>query len=190
MSKRILLGMTGASGMAYALALIQGLRQASCEVHLILSKPARRVLELESKVKPADVEAMVQAVHQPEDFAAPPASGSWPLDAMVVCPCSMATLAAVANGVGSNLIHRAADVCLKERRLLVLVPRETPLSRIHLANMLTAHDAGAVILPAAPGFYHQPGSVEELVQGLAGRILDQLGVPQTMARPWGGPDTL
>lgn len=187
MSKRILLAMTGASGMPYALALIEGLRQAGAESHLILSEPARKVLALETDRAPAELEALVHAVHDPADFAAPPASGSWPLDGMVVCPCSMASLAAIAHGVGRNLIHRAADVCLKERRPLVLVPRETPLNRAHLSNMLAAHDAGAIILPAAPGFYHRPASIDELARGLAGRILDQLDIPQDMARPWTGP---
>ncbi len=183
--KRIVLAATGASGMPYAVALARFLAAApGVELHLILSDAARRVLEIESDVSANALTALAHRTYGIDAFDAGPASGSWRHDGMAVCPCSMATLAAIAHGLGSNLIHRAADVALKEGRRLVLVPRETPLSEIHLHNMLTARRAGAVILPPCPGFYHQPRSVDDLVAFVAGRVLEALGFEQRLVPGW------
>jgi len=186
-TRRIVLAVSGASGMPYALTLARALAAApGVQTHLILSDAARVVLARESDATPDDFAALAYATHDAANFAAPPSSGSWRHAGMVVCPCSMATLAAIASGAGTNLVHRAADVTLKERRPLVLVTRETPLSRIHLENMLRATDAGATILPASPGFYHRPASVQDLADQLCGRILDTLSVAHSLSRPWEG----
>ncbi|WP_338667291.1 UbiX family flavin prenyltransferase [Pseudodesulfovibrio methanolicus] len=184
-SKRIILAISGASGSLYAASLIQGLvDRDDVELHVIVSDAAREVLALETGLQP-DALTRGATVHAPDDIAAPPASGSWRHDGMIICPCSMATLSAVATGFGHTLIHRAADVTLKERRKLILVPRETPLSAIHLQNMLTATQAGAVILPACPGFYHRPATIADLTDQVAGKVLDQLDIPHSLFRRWG-----
>ena len=184
--KRIILAITGASGTVYAAAIIRELGgRDDIELHVIVSEAARKVCQLETDLSPDALTSGAHAVHAPTDIAAPPASGSWQHHGMIICPCSMATLSAVATGFGHNLIHRAADVTLKERGKLVLVPRETPLSSIHLENMLRADRAGAVILPACPGFYHRPDSIGDLADQLAGKILDQLDIPHDLYRRWG-----
>lgn len=184
--KRIILAVTGASGSVYAMALARALAAfKAVELHIIVSEAARKVMTLETDDSPDDLIALADAVHRPEDIAAPPASGSWQHDGMVICPCSMATLSAVATGFGHNLIHRAADVCLKERKPLILIPRETPLSSIHLENMLRADRAGAIIMPASPGFYHRPETIGDLAGHMAGKILDQLDIPHDLYRRWG-----
>ncbi|WP_461210192.1 UbiX family flavin prenyltransferase [Desulfocurvus sp. DL9XJH121] len=185
-ARRIILAVTGASGMPYAATLCDALaRTPGVELHLIVSQAARRVLALEGGAEALDA-APAHARHDENDIGAGPASGSFVHHGMVVCPCSMASLAAIASGLGTNLIHRAADVTLKERRPLVLVPRETPLSRIHLENMLRAHDAGATIVPACPGFYNGPQAVQDMVDHLCARILDQLDIPHSLSRRWEG----
>lgn len=185
-NKRIVLAVSGASGMPYAAALAEALKQSSgVELHLVISHAARRVLKLETDLTPEDLADGAAAIHAPDDIAAPPASGSWRHDGMVICPCSMATLSAVATGFGHTLIHRAADVTLKERGRLVLLPRETPLSAIHLENMLTATRAGAIIVPACPGFYHRPATIEDLTAHMAGKVLDQLDIPHDLFKRWG-----
>ncbi|BBD08238.1 UbiX family flavin prenyltransferase [Desulfovibrio ferrophilus] len=184
-TKRILLAVTGASGMPYAATLARTLGQMPhIELHMIISNAARKVMALEGDEQDMDTHA--HRIHDQANIGAPPASGSWQHDGMVVCPCSMASLAAIASGLGSNLIHRAADVTLKEQRPLILVARETPLSRIHLENMLRADSAGATIVPACPGFYHGPQSIQELVDHLCARILDQLRLPHTLSKRWEG----
>jgi 4-hydroxy-3-polyprenylbenzoate decarboxylase len=184
-TRRVVLAVTGASGMPYAVALARELARApAIEPPLILSAAAQVVLSLESKVTADELAAMAHACYGQADLDAPPASGSWRHAGMVVCPCSMASLAAIASGLGSNLIHRAADVALKERRPLILVPRETPLNRMHLKNMLAAHEAGAEIIPACPGFYHRPETVDDLVRFVAARVLDRLGIGQTLVTGW------
>lgn len=186
-TKRILLAVTGASGPHYAVALARFLGAApGIELHAIVSEAARKVLALESDYAPEDITRHAVAVYDEKDIAAGPASGSWRHAGMIVCPCSMASLGAIANGLGTNLIHRAADVALKEGRKLVLVTRETPLNRIHMRNMLAASEAGAVIMPASPGFYHRPKTIEDMVNQLAGRILDQLGLDNDLFARWGG----
>ncbi|WP_207259836.1 UbiX family flavin prenyltransferase [Desulfovibrio sp. Huiquan2017] len=185
-SKRIILAVSGASGSLYAASLIKGLvNRDDVELHVIISDAARKVLALETDLQPDALTRGAAGVHAPDDITAPPASGSWKHDGMIICPCSMATMSAVATGFGHTLIHRAADVALKERRKLILVPRETPLSAIHLQNMLTATRAGAIILPASPGFYQRPATIADLTDQVAGKVLDQLDIPHTLFRRWG-----
>ncbi len=196
--KHIALALTGASGAAYGLRLLECLRAADCRVSLMLSQAARIVLKQEMDLNlPTENAALVDLLQQryagraelmaygEKEWFSPLASGSGAADAMVICPCSMGTLAAVAHGLADNLIARAADVMLKERRPLILVPRETPFSLIHLRNMTQLAEAGAVILPANPGFYYHPKRVEEIVDFVVARILDQLGVAQTLIPRWG-----
>ncbi len=179
------MGITGASGMPYAAALLRALAgRRDVELHAVVSDAALKVMGHEPGLTLKDVERAAAAIHAADDIAAPPASGTWRHEGMIVCPCSMATLAAVAHGMSDNLIHRAADVCLKERLPLVLVPRETPLSVVHLRNMLAAAEAGAVILPAMPGFYQKPSGLEGLADSLAGKILDQLGIDHDLSPRW------
>lgn len=186
MNRKIILAATGATGTIYAAALAAELgRRDDIELHVIMSDAARKVLALETDYAADVLTVEADAVHDVDDIAAVPASGSWRHDGMIVCPCSMASLAAVANGLGSNLIHRAADVTLKERRPLVLVTRETPLNVVHMENMLAAARAGAVILPASPGFYHRPAIIQDLADHLAGRVLDQLDIDHDLYTRWG-----
>ncbi len=187
------MAVTGASGAAYAVRLLQLVVAAGRSVSLIISSHGYRLLSTETGIGSAeDLRRAVGAkgwdagvvVFDDGDRGAAPASGSSPSAGMVICPCSMGTLAAIAAGTSRSLIERAADVTLKERRRLVLVPRETPLSVIHLQNMLRVARAGAVVLPAAPGFYQRPTTVEALVDFVVARVLDQLDIPQTIVRPW------
>ena len=195
--KHVALALTGASGAAYGLRLLAALLAAEDRVSLMLSQAARIVLKQETDwALPVDTAALTAeltarypggqlALYGEKEWFSPLASGSGAADAMVICPCSMGTLAAVAHGLSDNLIERAADVTLKERRPLILVPRETPFSLIHLRNMTQLAEAGAVILPANPGFYARPERVEDLIDFVVARILDQLGVAQTMIPRWG-----
>ena len=199
MPATICLAFTGASGMPYGVRLLECLLAAGCRVQLLYSQVAqivaRQEIGLELPARASEARASLQQryvtlpgtleVYGREEWFAPLASGSNPPDAMVVCPCSMGTLAAIAQGLASRLIERAADVVLKEGRKLVLVPRETPLSAIHLENMLRLSRAGAVILPPNPGFYHHPRHVEDLVDFVVARILDQLQVSHTLLQRWG-----
>ena len=186
--KRLILAVTGASGTIYALALARALRgMDGIETHLVVSDAAKEVMRRERPdISLSELTDGMAAVHDDRDIGAPPASGSWRCAGMVVCPCSMATLAGVAGGLANSLILRAADVTLKERRRLVLVTRETPLHRIHLTNMLAATDAGAMIFPASPGFYHGPKTIDDLAAQLAGRILDQFDIEHQLFARWGG----
>lgn len=182
--KHLIVAITGASGAPYARALLRSLPQEDFHVHLVASSSGRMVYELEiGRSLEEDIPPSV-TLYRETDFAAPFASGSFPAAGMVIVPCTMGTLAAVANGISQNLVHRAADVCLKEGRRLVLVPRETPLNQIHLENMLRLSRAGAIILPAMPGFYNRPRSLEEIVLFIVARILDQFGIPQNFVPPW------
>jgi 4-hydroxy-3-polyprenylbenzoate decarboxylase len=200
MSPTICLALTGASGMPYGLRLLECLLAAGCRVQLLYSQAAqvvaRQEMGLELPSRPADARAALLArlpavdpeklaVFGREEWFAPVASGSNPPDAMVICPCSMGTLAAIAQGLADNLIERSADVVLKEGRKLVLVPRETPFSVIHLENMLRLARAGAVIVPPSPGFYNHPQTVADLVDFVVARVLDQIAVPHELAWRWG-----
>lgn len=197
MPERVLIAVTGASGSAYALRLAEALLTAGTGVDFIFSKAALLVIATETDLtlpaKPQAQLAVLQAylghedirVYGREDWMAPWASGSGQPGPVVICPCSTGTLSAIATGASNNLTERAADVALKERRRLVLVPRETPFSEIHLNNMLTLSRMGATILPAAPGFYHQPQSIQDLIDFVVARILNQLGVEQALMPRWG-----
>ncbi len=200
MSPTICLALTGASGLPYGLRLLECLLAAGCGVQLLYSQAAqivaRQEMDFDLPSRPADARAALISrfpavdrdklqVFGREEWFAPVASGSNPPDAMVICPCSMGTLAAIAQGLSDNLIERAADVVLKEGRKLVLVPRETPFSTIHLENMLRLARAGAIILPPNPGFYQHPQSVADIVDFVVARILDQIGVKHQLMQRWG-----
>jgi flavin prenyltransferase len=197
--KTIVLALTGASGLPYAMRLLECLLQGGRRVHLVYSQAAQIVAKQELNFvlpnRPQDAEKILVErlgkvsgelhVFGRDDWFSPMASGSNPGDAMVICPCTMGTLAAVAAGLSDDLITRAADVMLKEKRPLILVPRETPFSAIHLENMLKLSHAGAVILPPNPGFYYHPQSVQDLVNFVVAKILDHLGVEHKLVKRWG-----
>jgi 4-hydroxy-3-polyprenylbenzoate decarboxylase len=199
----IALGITGASGSAYALRLLECLVGAGREIYLMISQAGRIVLKMESGLElpgqPAEIQAYLADVFDAEpdqlrvfgrqQWLAPVASGSNPPEAMVVCPCTTGSLAAIACGASNDLMERAADVMLKERRKLILVVRETPFSEIHLEHMLKLSRMGAVIMPANPGFYYHPESVEDLVNFMVARILDHLGIEQDLLPRWGVEQT-
>jgi 4-hydroxy-3-polyprenylbenzoate decarboxylase len=183
---RVFLGITGASGAPYAARLLETLGEAGCEVGVCASGAARQVFETELGRTVEDVVAAAGArLYAPDDWSAPYASGSAEVHGYVICPCSMGTLGTIASGAMQNLIHRAASVALKEGRKLVLCPRETPLSAIHLESMLTLRRAGATILMLAPGFYHGAETVDDLVDFVVARALDQLGLENALAKRWG-----
>lgn len=192
-ARPIVFAITGASGAPYAVRLLQSLVAAKRVVQLIVSDHGWRLLQTESDI--ADAATLkartggsawdgLVTLFDDRDRGAAPASGSALTAGMVIAPCSMGTLAAIAAGTSRSLVERAADVTLKERRPLVLLPRETPLSAIHLENMLRVTRAGAVVMPAAPGFYHRPGSIDDLVDFMVGRVLDHLGVEHSLTRRW------
>jgi len=195
----ITLGLSGASGMPYAFRLLEQLVKAKKQIYLVQSQAAQMVIALETTLqlptKPKSLQTHLTEFYGAEpgqirvfsnnDWLAPIASGSGISDAMVICPCTSGCLAAVANGLSDNLLERAADVCLKEQRKLILVIRETPFSAIHLENMLKLAKLGAVILPANPGFYNQPQTIADLVDFIVARILDQLGISNNLAPKWG-----
>jgi 4-hydroxy-3-polyprenylbenzoate decarboxylase len=193
---RVFLGVTGASGAPYAERLLRALVAVECDVGLTASASGIKVLATELYGDPSlpreevlerfvGTSAEQVTVYGESDFGSPYASGSAQVDAYVICPCSMATVGTLASGAMSNLIHRAASVALKERRKLVLVPRETPLSSIHLRGLATLNEAGAVILFAAPGFYHAPQSIEDLVDFVVARCLDHIGIENALVGRWG-----
>ncbi len=182
---RYVIAITGASGMLYARELLAYFQtRPDLELHAIMSSAGEQVLQLELGLTPKDL-APAAIWHRVDDFTAPMASGSFQARAMVVVPCSMGTLGAIAQGVGRNLIHRAGEVFLKEKRPLILVVRETPLSLINLQNLTRAAAAGATVFPACPGFYHNPNSLDELARQFAGRILDHLGLEHQLGPRWG-----
>ena len=183
MKRTFVVGVTGASGILYAKRLLDVLCEEG-DVHLIISKIAREIGTYEG----VELGGYDAVYHDEESMGAGIASGSFLHDGMVIVPCSMKTLAAISNGFADNLITRAADVTLKEGRKCILVPRETPLSRVHLKNMLAASMAGAMILPACPGFYHHPETVEDLVDMIVARILDHLSVEHSLSSRWSGYD--
>jgi 4-hydroxy-3-polyprenylbenzoate decarboxylase len=198
-SGQITLALTGASGSAYALRLLECLVEANYQVYVLVSSAARIVLDTEVALKlPAAPDAATQVltkryqakaeqiqVFGKEQWFSPVASGSAAPKTMVVCPCSTGTLAAVSQGMSDNLLERAADVVIKERGQLIMMVRETPLSTIHLQNMLTLSQMGVTIMPAAPGFYHNPESINDLVDFMVGRVLDHLGIDQKIMPRWG-----
>jgi 4-hydroxy-3-polyprenylbenzoate decarboxylase len=181
---KLIVAVTGASGTAYALSFLKALKQQGIETHLIITESAREVASHEiGDIK--QLTSLATKVYNQDDMTAGIASGSYPVDGMVIVPSTMKTIAALANGFADNLVTRAADVQLKERRPLILVPRETPLHAVHLENMAKLSHLGAVILPAMPGFYHKPETIDDLVDFISGKILDQLGVKNQLFTRWG-----
>ena len=185
--RRSIVGVSGASGAIYAYRLIQVLADSGIEVHFVASKAGLEVLEYECGLTMVQLTQMVHKVYDVNQIDSAIASGSFPCESMVIVPCSMKTLGSLANGIAGNLLTRAADVTLKEGRKLVLVTRETPVHAIHLENMLKLSHAGARIVPACPGFYHRPQTIEELVDMLVGKICDTLNVDNDLFERWTGP---
>jgi 4-hydroxy-3-polyprenylbenzoate decarboxylase len=197
----LVVAITGASGLPYAARLLETLLQADRVVHLTISPAGAQVIAQElgrqidlDNFAPADLLPNLESplagrllYHHYQDFGSGIASGSFHTEGMVVCPCSMGTVAAIANGLSDNLIHRAADVHLKERRRLILVPRETPLNLVHLRNMMQCTEAGAIVLPAMPGFYARPRTLQDAIDFIVARICDELKVAHLLSRRWGEP---
>jgi 4-hydroxy-3-polyprenylbenzoate decarboxylase len=185
--KRFVIGMTGATGVVYGVRLLEALRDSQVETHLVMSTWAKRTLVAETDRRPDEVQDLATHWYDEDDLSGPIAAGSFIVDGMAVVPCSMRSLAAIANGLSQNLIHRAADVAIKEGRRLVLVVRESPLSVIHLENLLRVARAGAMVVPPVPAFYAKPGSRDEMIDHTVGRLLDHLGVEHDLIRRWGEP---
>lgn len=181
---RIVLAMTGATGAIFGIKLLEALNKAGVETQLIISESAEKTIALETNYSLDDMGEMAGRHFNNRDIGAPPASGSFLHQGMVIAPCSMKTLSAIANGYADNLVSRAADVTIKERRKLILLVRETPLSPIHLENMLKLARLGVVIMPPVPAFYHQPKTLEDIVQQMTGRVLDQLGIENSLVKRW------
>jgi len=184
--KKILVAITGASGSPYAIAFLELLQQKGIPCDIIISKAGEKVLPLETGLSVKDLSRFADKIFFEKEIVAPPASGSANYQAMVIIPCTMGTLAAIAQGFAKNLIARAADVMLKERRPLVLVVRETPFNQIHLKNMLAVSEAGAIIYPAMPAFYHRPKTLEEMIAFFANRLLEFLGFEVENLKRWRG----
>jgi len=183
---RLIIGMTGATGGIFGVRLLEVLRESDVETHLVLSKWAIRTLQHETEYSIEEIQRLAGANYRPEDQGARISSGSFITNGMVICPCSVRTLAAIAQGNGDHLIHRAADVILKERRKLVLVVREAPFNEIHLENMLKLSRMGAVILPPVPAFYNHPQSIDDIVNHVVMRILDQFNLHLNLRGRWDG----
>src|SRR5687767_15026084 len=183
---KIIVGITGATGAIYGVRILERLREAGAETHLVISRWGARTLLHETPYSREQVESLASVAYAPGDMGAAISSGSFRIDGMVIAPCSAKTLAAVAHGFGENLVHRAADVVLKERRRLVLAVREAPLSDIHLENMLKLSRMGAVVLPPMPAFYNHPRTVDDIVEHTVSRVLDQFGLNVGGAARWSG----
>ncbi len=183
---RLTVAITGASGVVYGKRLLKVLREKNVETHLIISKAAEKVIEHELGMTKEDVEKLADHVYDVDDWSAPVVSGSFKTDGMIIIPCSMKTLAGIAHGYSDNLVLRAADVTLKEKRRLILVPRETPLNVVHLRNMLVLAEQGVVVVPAIPAYYHKPKDIDDLVDFVVGKVLDLLGIEHTLYKRWAG----
>ena len=181
---KVLVSIGGASGSIYGIRLVEELIKNGVEIHLVVSDGGKKIIEHETDYRLDDLKKKADFYYENSDLFAGPASGSFILDAMVVCPCSMKTLSAIANGYGDTLTSRAASCCLKENRKLILVVRETPLDLPGIKNMEKAKLSGAIILPAMPGFYHKPETIDDLVDFVVGKILDQLGVEHSLFKRW------
>ena len=187
MKKRIIIGITGASGVIYGIEVLKELRKKKdVKLHLIISESGKRNISLETDYSVGEVESLADEVHENDDLSAPPASGSFLTDGMIVAPCTIKTLSGVANSYSGNLIVRAADVTLKERRKLILMVRETPLHKGHLRLMSAAADMGAHILPPVPSFYHRPETIEDIIHQTIGKVFDYLGIEHNLFERWGG----
>jgi len=188
--RRLIVGVSGASGSIYGYAALRALRAAGdVEVHLVLSQQARRTIELETEFTASDFEALADVVHADGDLAASISSGSFRTDGMLIAPCSIKTASAIAHSFNDNLLARAADVCIKERRTLVLMVRETPLHLGHLRILTQLAELGAVILPPMPAMYARPATIDDIVAHGVGKALDQFGIDNTMFRRWTGLET-
>jgi len=184
--RRLIIGMTGSTGAIFGIRMLEALKHSEFESHLIVSKWAQRTIEHETNYTVDQVRALASVVHSQGDMGAVISSGSFKTDGMVVIPCAVRTLSGIANGYGDNLVHRAADVVLKERRKLVLVVREAPLSDIHLENMLKLSRMGAVMLPPMPAFYSHPVTIDDVIDHTVARVLDQFGIEMRGAPRWSG----
>jgi 4-hydroxy-3-polyprenylbenzoate decarboxylase len=184
--KRIIVGITGATGAVFGVRLLEALNAADVETHLVLSRWGQQTVEHEMGLTVADLRARAAVLHATGNMAATVSSGSFRTEGMVIAPCSMRTAAAIAHGYGESLVHRAADVVLKERRRLVLVPRETPLSEVHLENLLKLARMGAIIIPPMPAFYNKPATVDDIVNHIVARVLDQFDIDASFAKRWDG----
>jgi len=183
---RIIVGISGASGVVLGLELLKALREQQVETHLLISAGAKITFRYETEAALEDIIAQANHYYEVNDLAAPISSGSFPTDGMVIIPCSMKTLSAVAHGYADNLLVRAADVCLKENRRVILVPRETPLGKVHLKNMVEAADNGCTIIPPMLTFYNSPRSLQDQIDHLIGKILMQFGLQHAAFSPWAG----
>ena len=186
---RLVVAITGGSGVIYAIKTLEVLQNLKIETHLIVSRWGERNISIETDKTFDYVKSLARTYYNVDNMAAATSSGSFKYDGMLIVPCSMKTLSSVANGYEDNLISRSAGVCIKESRRLVIVPRETPLSKIHLANMIKLAETGVVLLPAMPGFYHKPKSIDDLITHIVGKILDQFGIEHNIFRRWGGGET-
>lgn len=184
--KRIVVGISGASGVIYGIRLLEVLKQTGVEVHLVMTPAAKITIAAETEYSAEVVEKMASTVHRFNDISATLASGSYRTDGMAIVPCSMHTLGALASGYADNLLVRAAEVTLKERRPMIVVPRETPLTLIHIENMERIARAGAIVLPAMPAFYERPKTIDELIDHLVGKILDLFGIDNELFKRWSG----
>lgn len=183
---RLVIGITGCSGIIYGVRLLSVCRKKDIETDLIISPAAKKILDFESSEKLESINEKATRVHEFKNLGAPISSGSVNTNGMIISPCSMKSIGSIANGITDNLITRAADVTIKEGRKLVLVPRETPMNQIHLENMSKLSKTGTVILPATPAFYHKPEKIEDLVNFIVGKILDQFNIQHQLYQPWGG----
>lgn len=183
---RIIVAITGSSGVIYGIKMLEILQKLKIEIHLIISEWGERNIRIETDKTVDYVKSLATKTYNNSNMAASVSSGSFQTDGMAIVPCSMKTLSSIANGYDDNLISRAAGVCIKESRKLVLVPRETPLSTIHLQNMIELAKIGVVILPAMPGFYHNPKSIDNLTDHISGKVLDQFGIKHNVYKRWGG----
>jgi len=181
---RLIVAITGASGVIYGKRLLEVLQNKKIETHLIISKAAEKIIEHELQAIKKDIEKLATHAYSVDDLTAPISSGSFKTDAMVIIPCSMKTLAGIAHGYAENLILRVADVMLKEKRKLILVPRETPLNVVHLRNMLELAKQGVAIVPAMPAYYHKPRNINDVVDHLVGKVLDCLEIEHTLFKRW------
>jgi flavin prenyltransferase len=182
---QLIVAITGGSGVIYGIKTLEILRDLKMETHLIISEWGERNIKIETDKSIDYVNSLATKHYDKDNMAAAISSGSYKIDGMIVVPCSMKTLSSIANGYDDNLISRAAGVCIKESRKIVIVPRETPLSKIHLENMIKLAEAGAVVLPAMPGFYHRPKTMDDLLAHVVGKILDQFGIEHNIFKRWG-----
>ena len=182
---RFVVAITGTSGVVYGKRFLEALKEKNVEVHLIISKIGKKLIEYELGTTKEELEKLANFVYDEDDLCSPLASGSFIIDGMIIIPCSMKTLAGIASGYSDNLILRAADVTLKEKRKLILIPRETPLSSLHLRNLLELSMQGVTIIPAMPAFYHRPKKINDLIDFIIGKVLDSLNIHHELFKRWG-----